>query len=292
MIPVRGWREILSRVKADLGRDHFSIIAAGVAFFALLALFPGLAALVSLYGLISDPLEVQAQLAMVSGLMPPAAYRIIETQLQSIARQSGGSLGFGFFGGLLLTLWSANKGVKALMEALNIAYEEKETRGFIKQNLLSLVFTFLSILFVVVTLAILVVTPALLELLPLPGSTQRLYQLLRWALLAVMAIMLLNFTYCYLPNRPAARWRWLSHGSFFAWFFWMLASALFSYYTVNFGNYHKTYGSLGAVVVLMMWFYLTVFIILLGGELNAELEQQTALDQARGESQPRGKRGA
>ena len=291
-IPYQGWRDILLRVKEKLGRDHLSIIAAGVAFYAMLAIFPGLTALVSLYGLVSDPFQVQEQLATISRLIPPEAYRIIENQLRTLAQQPGGSLSLGFFGGLLLTLWSANQGVKALIEALNIVYQESEARGIIKLNLFSLLFTFLTVLFVVVTLFAIVITPAILEFLPIPVSTKTLYNLLQWPFLAMLISLLLDFTYCYFPSRHRAKWRWVTYGSFFAGIFWMLASALFSFYVTNFSNYNKMYGSVGAVIVLMMWFYISSFIILLGGELNSEMELQTAKDSTRGEARPMGERGA
>ncbi|MDW7772102.1 MAG: YihY/virulence factor BrkB family protein [Desulfobulbaceae bacterium] len=291
-IPLKGWKNILLRVKENLGKDHLSIISAGVAFYAMLAIFPGLTALVSLYGLVSDPMGVQDQLAALRHLIPPEAYTILETQLRNIAEQPGGSLSFGFIGGLLITLWSANKGVKTLMEALNIVYEEKESRGFIRKNLLSLFFTFLVISFIVLTLIAIVVAPALLKFLPLPVSTQKLFTYMQWPFLALMVILLLNFTYGYFPNRRRPKWRWVTSGSLFAGIFWILASALFSFYVVNFGNYNKMYGSVGAVIVLMMWFYLSSFIILLGGELNSEVEHQTARDSTKWESRPMGERDA
>lgn len=291
-IPAKGWRDILLRIKEKIDRNHLSIIAAGISYFALLAIFPGLAALVSLYGLFSDPMAVEQQLASVKSIIPPEAFGIIENQLHTIAAQSDSNLSFGFIGGLLLTLLSANKGVMTVIEALNIVYEENESRGFIKKNLLSLFYTFIMILVVVVTLIIIVIAPAVLAFLPIPAQLQTLFNFLQWPFLAIMILMLLNFTYCYFPDRERAKWRWITSGSLFAGGLWIVASAIFSYYVSHFGDYNKMYGSVGAVVVLMIWFYISAFIVLLGGQLNAEMEHQTARDTTTGEAQPRGKRGA
>jgi len=289
-IPVKGWRDILLRMKDQMDANHLSITAAGVAYFAFLALFPGLAALVSLYGLFSDPMTVQKQLATVQSIMPYEAYAIIENQLQKIATQPQASLGLGFIGGLLLTLFSANKGVITMIEAMNIVYEEEETRGFFKLNLLSLFYTFVMILVNVISIIFIVIAPAVLAFLPLPGFAEALIKYLPWPFLALMIILLLDFTYCYFPNRRRVKWRWITYGSAIASGVWILASSLFSFYVSNFGNFNETYGSVGAVVVLMMWFYISAFIVLLGGTLNAEMEHQTALDSTRGTPKPRGKR--
>jgi len=292
-IPARGWRDILLRMKEQMDNNHLSITAAGIAYFALLAVFPGLAALVSLYGLFSDPMMVQQQLASVKTIIPPEAYTIIEGQLHTIAAQPQGTLSFGFAGGLLLTLFSANKGVITMIEAMNIVYEEEETRGFIKLNLLSLFYTFVMILIIVISIVIIVIAPAVLAFLPVPGMVEALVKYLPWPFLAAIIVLLLNFTYCYFPNRRRAKWRWITYGSIVAALVWILASVLFSFYVNNFGDFNKTYGSVGAVVVLMMWFYISAFIVLLGGTLNAETEHQTAVDSTKGRpSQPRGKRGA
>lgn len=291
-IPAPGWRDILLRIKDQMEANHLSITAAGIAYFAFLAIFPGLAALVSLYGLFSDPMSVQKQLATVQSIMPQDAFAIIENQLKNIATQPQASLGLGFVGGLLLTLFSAGKGVSALIEAMNIVYEEQETRGFFKRNLLSLLYTLVIILMIVLCLIFLVITPVVLSFLRLPGISEALIKYLPWPFLALMIVLLLDFTYCYFPNRRRAKWRWVTYGSVFASGVWILASALFSFYVSNFGNFNQTYGSVGAVVVLMMWFYISAYIVLLGGTLNAEMEHQTAVDSTRGAPKPRGQRNA
>lgn len=291
-IPARGWRDIMMRIKDQMDGNHLSITAAGIAYFAFLAMFPALAALVSLYGLFADPSTVQQQLASVKSIMPAEAYAIIQNQLHKIATQPSASLGLGFIGGLLLTLISANKGVKTMIEAMNIVYEEEETRGFIKLNLLSLFYTFVMILMIVLSMIIIVIAPAILAFLPLPEVAQALIKYLPWPFLALILILLLNFTYCYFPNRRRAKWRWITYGSAVASIVCILSSALFSYYVSNFGSFNETYGSVGAVVVLMMWFYISAFIVLLGGTLNAEMEHQTAVDSTRKGGKPLGRRGA
>lgn len=292
-IPARGWRDILLRIKDQMDNNHLSITAAGISYFALLAIFPGLAALVSLYGLFSDPMMVQRQLAAVKTIIPFEAYAIIENQLHKIASQPQSSLSIGFIGGLLLTLFSANRGVMTMIEAMNIVYEERETRGVIKLNLLSLFYTFVMILTIVISITIIVIAPAVLAFLPVPGMVEVLVKYLPWPFLAAMIVLLLNFTYSYFPNRRRAKWQWITYGSAVATLVWIVASLLFSFYVSNFGDYNKTYGSVGAVVVLMIWFYISAFIVLLGGTLNAEMEHQTAVDSTRGRpSKPRGRRGA
>ncbi len=291
-IPARGWKDILMRIGEQMDANHLSITAAGIAYFAFLAIFPALAALVSLYGLFSDPMMVQKQLAAVKSIMPHEAYAIIENQLHKIAIQPQSSLGIGFASGLLLTLFSANKGVKTMIEAMNIVYNEQEKRGFLKLNLLSLFYTFVMILMIVVSIISIVIAPAVLAFLPVPEFVDALVKYLPWPFLGVMVVMLLNFTYYYFPNRRRAKWRWITYGSALAALVWILASVGFSYYVRNFGNFNETYGSVGAVVVLMMWFYISAFIVLLGGALNAETEHQTAVDSTRGTPKPLGKRGA
>lgn len=291
-IPRPGWRDILLRVKEEQSKDHLSIIAAGVAFYSLLALFPALAALISLYGLVADPAQVQQQLSQVSGFLPPEAHRLLDQQLSRIVSQSGGALSLALIGGVLLALWSAAKGMNALITALNVAYDEEETRGFFKLNGLALLLTFLGILFVLISLTLITAVPALLGNLGLPGFLQAIVNIGRWFLLAVLIMLGLAALYRYAPDRDQPQWNWVSWGSGIATALWILASLLFSFYVANFASYNETYGSVGAIIILLMWFYLTAYVILLGAELNAEMERQTRKDTTRGESRPMGERGA
>ncbi len=291
-IPSRGWRDIAWRIKDQLDRDNVSVVAAGVAFYTLLAIVPALAAVVSIYGLVADPADVQAQLEAVAHLLPEEAQSLISEQVKRIAASSGGALGLGAVVGLLLTLWSASKGMKTLITALNIVYDEQEQRGFIKLNLIALGLTLGAVVFLVVTLALIVALPAVLDSLGLGETLRGLVAWLRWPPLLIGVIVALALIYRYGPSRDPARWRWVNWGATVATVLWLAGSVAFSLYVRNFGSYNETYGSLGAVVILLMWFYLTAYVVLLGAEINAEMEHQTARDTTRGPAQPKGQRGA
>jgi membrane protein len=291
-IPRRGWRDILLRVKEEQSKDNLSMIAAGVAYYWFFAVFPALAAAVSIYGLAADPQELQRHIDSISGVMPKEAYEILRDQLTAIVQHSGGALSLGMIAGILLTLWSANKGMQALMTALNIVYDEKERRGFIRLNLISLLLTFCAIVLGLIAIAFVIAVPALMGILNLPGAIQALFTYLRWPLLGIFLIFALAVAYRFCPDRDSPKWRWVSWGSASATLLWLSGSALFSVYVANFGSYSKTYGSMGAVIILLMWFYLTSYIILLGGELNAEMEHQTRKDSTTGRPKPMGRRDA
>jgi membrane protein len=291
-IPAPGWRDILFRVKDELTRDNLSIVAAGVAFYGLLAIFPALAALVSIYGLIVEPQAAQQQIAQLEGVLPPDARSIVDQQLSQVTSSAQGALSLGVLGGLLLTLWSAGKGTKALIEALNIVNDEQEERGFLKLNAIALGLTLGILLFVVVALALVALLPALVGNLGLPETVQAWARWLRWPILAGAFMAALAVLYRYGPSRAEPRWRWVSWGAAAATLLWIVGSLLFSWYVTNFGSYNETYGSVGAVVILMMWFWLSAYIVLLGAELNAEMEHQTEQDSTSGTAQPLGRRGA
>ena len=291
-IPVKGWKDTLFRVKDELGKDNISIVASGVAFYFLLAIVPALGATISIYGLVSDPATVEQQLTAISSFLPQEAHAILEDQLTRITSQSGGALGIGAIIGLLLTIWSATKGVKTLMTALNIAYDETESRSFIKLNLIALALTVGAIAFVIIALVTVAALPALFGNLGLEETIRTLVNYLRWPALMLVLIVALGVLYRYGPSRSTPRWRWVSWGAVTAAVLWIVGSGLFSYYVSNFGSYNETYGSLGAVVILLMWFFLTAYIILLGAELNSELEHQTAVDSTVDGTQPMGERGA
>lgn len=291
-IPASGWRDIVLRIKDELTDDNISIVAAGVAFYALLAIFPALAAMVSIYGLVANPADVQQQFAAVGSIMPPEAQTLLSEQLGKIAGQAGATLSIGVGVGLLLTLWSATKGINSLITALNIVYDEPEKRGFLKLNALALSLTLGAIVLAVLALGLIVALPALLGNLGLPESMQTLISLLRWPLLALVVMIGLAVIYRYGPSRNESRWQWVSWGAVVATLLWLAGSALFSFYVSNFGNYNETYGSVGTIIILLMWFYLTAYIVLLGAEFNAEMEHQTQQDTTEGEPRPMGERGA
>ena len=291
-IPPLGWKDILIRTYRSIAEDRVTALAAGVTYYILLALFPGITALVSIYGMIADPSDIGEHLATLAGTLPREAIDIIGGQLHYLATQDQQALGLAFFGGLLVSLWSANAAVKALFDALNVVYGEKEKRSIVTLNALSLLFTVGMVLFLVLAMIGIVVVPAILDLLYLGSLSELIINVLRWPALVAIVVLGLALLYRYGPSRHDARWRWLSWGSVAAALLWLVVSMLFSWYAGNFGNYNKTYGSLGAVIAFMVWTWLSATIVLMGGELNAEIEHQTAKDSTVGPPKPLGVRGA
>jgi membrane protein len=291
-LPRSGWRDIALRVKGDISKDNIDIVAAGVALYALLALFPALIALISLYGWFADPTQVEQQITSFTGVLPQNVQALLTTQMQDIAGGTESTLGFGAMAGFLFTLWSASKGMKALFTALNIVYDEEEKRGFITFNALAIVLTLGALVFGIVALVLIAVLPALLGHLGLQAIARVAVSLVRWPLLAVAVMVVLAVLYRYGPSRDHPQWTWVSWGAVVATVLWLITSILFSVYVANFGSYNETYGSLGVVVVFLMWLYLSAYIVLIGAELNAEMEHQTTRDTTRGAEQPMGQRGA
>ena len=291
-IPVRGWWDIMLRLKADIADHNISIIAAGVAFYAFLSIFPALVAIVSLYGLIANPSDVQQQFANYGGILPEEAQTLLSQQLQRITARAVSTMSVGVVIGIFFALWSANKGTKAFMAALNIVYSEKEKRGLLQFNKIALLITFSMIVLAVLALILIVALPILLKFLNLPASLSTLLSFLPWLLLAGCFVAWLAALFRYGPSRNEPQWNWVSPGSIAATVLWVITSVLFSFYVGNFGKYDNTYGSVGAIIILLLWFYLTAFVILLGAELNAAMEHQTTVDTTKGRSRPMGKRGA
>lgn len=291
-IPARGWWEVLKRVMNETGKDNMSIIAAGCAFYTLLALFPAITALLSIYGLVMDPATVERQLNAMAGVVPQEAFTIIQNQAHQVA--GGGRTALGWSAGLaiVLALYSASSGIKTLFEALNIAYEEEETRSFIRLNATALIFTLAAIVGLPVGLAVIVGVPAALHALPLGPLTEWAIRIASWLILLAVVVGGLAVVYRYGPARAPARWRWLTTGSLAAAVLWLLASVAFSYYAAHFGSYNQTYGALGGVIILLMWLWISAYVILLGAELNSELELQTERDTTTGQPAPMGTRGA
>ena len=291
-IPARGWKDILWRTYEEFQKDRIMSVAAGVTYYALLAVFPAIAALVSIYGLFSDPSTIQDHLSALSGVLPGGGVDIIREQVVRIASQGGGTLGFGFVFGLGLSLWSANAGMKAIFDALNIVYDEEEKRSFIALNLLSLTFTLGAIFFILSALVAIVVLPIVFNFIGLGTQTEWILAIARWPLLLVGIVLGLSVLYRFGPSRDKAEWRWVTPGGIVAAVLWIVVSMLFSWYVANFGSYNETYGSLGAVIGFMTWIWLSTIIVLLGAEINAEMEHQTAKDTTEGSHQPMGTRGA
>ena len=291
-IPWRGWRDILLRTYEEFFEDRMQLVAAGVVFFLLLATFPAITAFVSLYALFADARTIHDALEAAAGVMPGDAFELLRTEVDRIAAKSTGSLGLTSAFGILFALWSSNAGTKALFDGINIAYDEPEKRGFIRLNLVSLAFTIGAIVFLLVAVAAVIVTPIVLGSLGFLDTGVRLIALLRWPILFVLAVAGLSVLYRYGPSRTQAKWRWLTVGSAVAAILWLVASVLYSTYLTFFADYTATYGSLGALIGLMMWLWLSVIAVLVGAELDSEMEHQTARDSTVGPEKPLGDRGA
>ncbi len=286
------WKDIGRRVTSEVRRDNLSIVAAGVAYYAFLALFPALVALISLYGLIADPSDVERLMRSANAVMPGEASTLLNGQLHSLVTSSSSSLSLGVAFSVLLALWSAMSGTKTLMTAFNIAYEEDEKRGFLHLNAVALMLTLGVIAGAVVAMALVTAVPVVLGSIDLPGPWSTVISWLRWPVLGVAMLAGLAVLYRYAPSRERAKWRWVSAGAVVTTLLWLIASGLFSWYVSHFGSYNKTYGSLAAVVILLMWFYISAFLILLGAEINSEMEHQTAADTTTGAWRAMGERGA
>jgi membrane protein len=291
-IPLLGWKDILKRTYSEISDDRLLAVAAGVTFYALLAVFPTISAFVSLYGLVADRATLAEHISLLEGIVPAGGVEIIGEQLGRLTAGEGTALGFAFFFSLGLALWSANAGVKALFDALNVIYDETEKRSFFRLNLTSLTFTAGALVLLLLGLVAVAVVPAAIAILGLQSLAERLLAFLRWPALFVVATFALSLLYRFGPSRSDALWRWLTPGSVIAAALWMTASLLFSWYAANFGSYNETYGTLGAAVGFMTWIWLSTAVILVGAELNAEMEHQTARDSTTGAPKPLGTRGA
>jgi membrane protein len=289
-IPARGWKDILLRAYQGVSEDRVLANAAAVTFYTLLALFPGIAALVSIYGLFADPSSMANQLDAASGILPSGAVDVIRDQLTRLTSQGSTTLGTSFIIGLVFSLWSANGGIKALFDALNTVYEEGEKRSFIRLTAISMALTLGMIAFLLIALVCVVALPIALSY--LPGFIGSVLSIARWPVLLVLVAFGLSMIYRYGPSRSEPRWQWVTWGSAFAAVVWLAASALFSWYAANFGSFNKTYGSLGAVIGFMTWIWLSVIVVLIGAKLNAETEHQTTRETTAGPEKPLGRRGA
>jgi membrane protein len=291
-IPARGWKQVVRRSWAENKADNMPIIAGGVAFFGFLAMFPALIAMISIYGLVASPATVTRQVDDLSTSLPESAHTLIAEQLRALTSHSGGALTLGLVVSILAALWSASGGVSNLITAVNVAYDETETRGFVRLRLISLALTLGAIVFVLITFGLVAVVPAVLDALPLGVVGTVLAQVVRWVLLLGVMAGSLAVLYRVAPDRDAPRFRWVSLGSVVVTVAWAIVSLLFSFYVNNFGSYDKTYGAIAGVIVLMLWLYLTCYLVLLGAEINAETEHQTAHDTTEGEPRPMGRRNA
>ncbi len=291
-IPAGGWKQILKRTFHQIKEDRIQIVAAALAFYGLLAVFPALIAVISIYGLVADPQQVQEQIEQLAQALPPETATLISSQLTSIVESSSTALGWGAVLAILGALWAVSSGVQQLIKAINIAYNEEETRGFIKMRLVSLALTILLVVFSLISLGIVVALPPILGNLDLGAPAQWAIQIGRFVLLALMFMAALAILYRYAPDRDEPQLRWVSWGAVIATIVWVIASLGFSFFVAQFGNYQETYGALAGVIILMLWFFITGFVVLLGAELNSEMEHQTARDTTTGEERPMGQRDA
>ncbi|MGF1452917.1 MAG: YihY/virulence factor BrkB family protein [Opitutales bacterium] len=291
-IPIKGWWDIIRRIQIAVGTDHLTIIAAGIAMLWFLALFPVLISIFSIYGLWADPGQVEQQVNAFAEVLPETTREFLANQMKRLAGQATSDLGWGLIIGLGAAIWSSSKGVRSLMQALNIAYREQEKRGFIKTNAFGLFLTFVLLLAATIALAVIIGIPAVLNFMGLDGVLEFVLGYLRWPALLVFVILVLSVLYRWGPARANARWRWISPGALIAALVWLLGSWLFSFFVSHFGNFANTYGSVAAIVILILWFNLSAFIVILGAKINAEIEHQTHRDSTTGEPQPMGERGA
>jgi membrane protein len=268
------WRQVLLGVYNRINRDRILAAAAGVVFYGLLAIFPAITALVSSYGLFADPSTISDNLRSLALMLPDGSFAIVQDEIGRVLAKENSSLSLAFIFGLLVAIWSANAGVKAVLDALNVAYEEAEKRSFIQLNLVSLAFTIAGLAAILVMATAVIGVPLALQDIGLNHNTEVLVQIGRWPLLALVLLVVLLILYRHGPSRVAPRWRWLIVGAVSAVVMWLIGSALLSWYLSNFGNYTATYGSLGAAIGLMTWMWMSAVIVLVGAELNSEIERQ------------------
>ena len=290
-IPSKGWKDVAWRTWREIAADRLPAVAGGVTFYALLAFFPAVGVFVSLYGLISDVDAAREQLTQVAGFFPPQVLTIVGDQMIRLAATADTSLSLAFVVSLLLSVWSANAGMKSLFDGLNIAYDETERRGYFKQVALTYAFTFAAIAFITLIFALLVAVPLALEAVGLDPSSW-VWAPLRWLGLFLVAAGAFSAIYRFGPSRAQARWRWVVIGGVTAAFLWLVGSFGFSWYFDHVAHLDATYGPLGAVMAFMLWIWFSVLVILMGAELNAEIEHQTARDSTTGAPMPMGQRGA
>jgi membrane protein len=291
-IPLRGWKDILFRTFQQINEDRLLATAGGVVFYGLLALFPAITALVSSYGLFADPATISQHLQSLALMLPEGSFAIVQDQVDRVLAKNNSTLGLTFAVGLLIAIWSANAGMKAVLDALNVVYEEKEKRSFVTLNLVSLSFTIASLAAILAMVGGVVAVPLALGRIGLGQNLEAVIRLGRWPFLALALLAALAILYRYGPSRARARWQWLSIGALAAAILWLLGSALLSLYLSDFANYTATYGSLGAVIGLMTWMWMSAVVVLCGAELNSEIEHQTAIDSTEGTAKPLGRRGA
>lgn len=291
-IPGKGWKDILLRVYAEFGDDRVMLVAAGVTYYLLLAFVPALTAIVSIYSVFSDPATIQDQVTVLSSFLPGGAMQLIEEQLKRLVGQDDAALGLAFVISVGLALWSTNAGMKAIFDAMNVAYDEQETRSFIVLTLKSMLFTLAFVIGSIAIVGVVLILPVVLNFLFLGQSTEMLIRVASYAIMFVLFAFAIAAVYRWGPDRDRAKWRWITPGAIFATVVIAAASFGFSWYVANFGSYNATYGSLGAIIGFITWIWISMIILIMGAELNAESERQTKRDSTTGAREPMGARGA
>lgn len=291
-IPAAGWKDIAFRLKDEIAEDRVGLIAAGIAFYGLLALFPAITAIIAISGLMVEPSAIVEQMRELSGVMPQEVITIITKQATAVAGSREGGLGLAAALGILIALYSASKGMASLIQGMNVAYDEEEERGFIKLKLITFALTIVLMIGLLVALLSMLGLPAVLAFVDLGTVVETVITICFWVALLALTILGLSVLYRYAPSRDEPEWKWASMGAVAACVLWIVASAGFAFYVSNFGSYNESFGTLAGVVVLLMWFWISAFVILLGAELNAELEAQTRADTTQGHDQPMGARDA
>nr|WP_299682194.1 YihY/virulence factor BrkB family protein [uncultured Roseobacter sp.] len=291
-LPALGWKDIAFRVKDEIAADRVGLIAAGVAFYGLLALFPAITAVMAISGLLVEPSQIVDQLESLSGLMPEEVISIVTAQATEVAGSREGGLGLAAIFGVLIALYSASKGMASLIEGINVAYDEEEERGFIRLKLVTFALTLFLMIGLLVALLATLGMPAVLAVLDFGAVFEFLMTAGLWVGLFLLTVFGLSVLYRYAPSRDEPEWKWASPGAIVACLIWVIASAGFAFYVGNFGSYNESFGTLAGVIVLLMWFWISAFIILLGAELNAEMEAQTRTDTTKGLDEPMGSRDA
>jgi len=291
-IPARGWRQIAKRGWKEAKADNVPLLGAGVAFYAFLALFPLLIALVSIYGFFADAAAITEQLRAVTKTLPPDAQKLIIDQVGTLTARGRSTIGVGALVAILISLFSASAGINNLMTAINIAYDEEENRSGIKKRLISLALTVGAVVFLIIVLALIGVLPPLLRNIFGTSAVRWVLQIAGILLLIVIISVALAILYRVAPDRDAPKIKWVSVGAVVATVIWLIASLGFSLYVSTLGNYAKTYGAFAGIVILLFWLWLTAYAILLGAEINAEAEQQTIADTTKGAPEPLGQRNA
>ncbi|WP_324753278.1 YihY/virulence factor BrkB family protein [Roseovarius sp. Pro17] len=291
-LPAKGWKDIALRVKDEMAADHVGLIAAGVAFYALLAIFPALTALLAIGGLLVEPTQIVDELQTLTSIMPEEVASIILSQAKDVAGSRQGGLGLAAVLGIVLALYSASKGIGSLIEGLNVAYDEEEDRGFIWLKVITFGLTIGLMIGVLLAIGLMMAVPAALSFVQLGPVVEIIVTAASWLLMLVLVAVALACLYRFGPDRDRAEWKWASPGSIIACIIWLVASVGFAVYVKNFGSYNESFGSLAGVIVLLMWLWISAYIVLMGAELNAEMEAQTRHDTTVGHDEPMGQRGA